>query len=69
MKRLTLCMLLLIFCFNGKAQQAPELETYTLKNGLKIYLLKYGRIEAMHVSVVINTGKKNEVPGQQGYNG
>ncbi|MCC6373007.1 MAG: insulinase family protein, partial [Bacteroidia bacterium] len=50
------------------AQYTPELETYTLKNGLKIYLLKYGKIEAMHVKVMINSGKKNETPGQQGYN-
>lgn len=51
------------------AQQIPQLETFSLKNGLKVYFLKYGTIEAMNVKVVINSGKKNETPGQQGYNG
>lgn len=49
------------------AQQVPTLETYTLKNGLKVYFMKYGKIEAMNVRLMINSGKKNEVPGQQGY--
>jgi len=67
MKTLISCILL----FSGllfKAQEIPALETFTLKNGLKIYFLKYGKIEAMNVSIVINSGKKNETPGQQGYN-
>ncbi len=64
-------ILLGVFCgllVNIKAQQAPAMETYSLKNGLKIYLMKYGKIEAMYASVIINSGKKNETPGQQGYN-
>jgi zinc protease len=51
------------------SQDAPALETYTLKNGVKIYLLQYGRIPAVNVRFVINTGEKNESPGQQGYCG
>ena len=51
-----------------KAQEIPTLENYSLKNGLKVYFIKYGKIEAINVSVVINSGKKNETPGQQGYN-
>lgn len=51
-----------------KAQETPVLETYALKNGLKVYLLNYGKIEAVSISVIINSGKKNEVPGQQGFN-
>lgn len=51
----------------AQAQEVPQLETYTLKNGVKIYLLKYGKIPAVNVKLVINTGEKNEAPGQQGY--
>lgn len=50
-----------------QAQEVPQLETYSLKNGVKIYLLKYGKIPAVNVKLVINTGEKNEAPGQQGY--
>lgn len=52
-----------------KAQEIPVLENYALKNGLKVYFIKYGKIEAMSISIVVNSGKKNEAPGQQGYNG
>jgi predicted Zn-dependent peptidase len=51
------------------SQDAPTLETYSLKNGVKIYLLQYGKIPAVNVRFVINTGEKNESPGQQGYCG
>ena len=60
----TLC----ISYFFVAAQEAPQLESYTLKNGMKIYLLQYGKIPAVNVRLVINSGKKNESPGQQGYN-
>ncbi len=62
---------ILIIAFAGKAfsQEVPALETYTLKNGLKIYLMAYGKIPAVNVRFVINTGEKNEAPGQQGYCG
>lgn len=49
------------------SQEIPKLETYTLKNGVKIYLMQYGKIPAVYVRFVINTGEKNEAPGQQGY--
>ncbi len=49
------------------AQEVPTLETYTLKNGLKVYLMQYGKIPAVNVKLIINSGKKNETPGQQGY--
>ena len=66
MKKLILIM---IIAFNAKAfsQEVPTLETYTLKNGLKIYLMQYGKIPSINVKFIINTGDKNEVPGQQGY--
>lgn len=56
-----------VLFFAAGAQEIPQLETYSLKNGLKIYLLKYGKIPAVNVRFIINTGKKNETPGQQGY--
>lgn len=61
-------VILFLSCLSFSAQEIPVLETYNLKNGLKVYFLKYGKIEAMNISVIINSGKKNETPGQQGYN-
>lgn len=66
MKRFILILSSLLVSF-AQAQEVPQLETYTLKNGVKIYLLKYGKIPAVNVKLVINTGEKNEAPGQQGY--
>lgn len=60
-----------IFIFLGlisKSQVTPTYETFTLKNGLKVYLLQYGKIPAINVKLVLNTGKVNEAPGQQNYN-
>jgi zinc protease len=62
-----LSIALSILFFAASAQEVPQLETYSLKNGLKIYLLQYGKIPAVNVRFIINTGKKNETPGQQGY--
>lgn len=52
--------------YRGLAQDAT-CETYSLKNGLKVYLIKYGQLPAMNIKLVMNTGQKNEAPGQQGY--
>lgn len=61
-------ILSLALCFIGAiGQEIPTLETYTLKNGLKVYLMQYGKIDAINVKLMVNTGEKNEVPGQQGY--
>lgn len=59
----------LIVTASAFAQEVPQLETYTLKNGLKIYLMQYGKIPAVNIKFVISTGEKNETPGQQGYCG
>lgn len=66
MKKLFFILSIVLVSF-AQAQEVPQLETYTLKNGVKIYLLKYGKIPAVNVKLVINTGEKNEAPGQQGY--
>jgi zinc protease len=66
MKKILFIILSILF-FALSAQEIPQLETYSLKNGLKIYLLQYGKIPAVNVRFISNTGKKNETPGQQGY--
>src|ERR1017187_9836151 len=68
MKKRTLSLLSSVLFFAASsAQEVPQLETYKLKNGLKIYLLQYGKIQAVNARFIINSGKKNETPGQQGY--
>lgn len=59
-----LCIVLSSFL---TAQESLNLETFVLRNGLKVYFIKYGKIEAINVKLMINSGKKNETPGQQGY--
>ncbi|MBS1638222.1 MAG: insulinase family protein [Bacteroidetes bacterium] len=69
MKRIKTLTILLACCllsFGTRAQDATY-ETYTLKNGLRVYLIHYGKLPALNVKLVLNTGEKNENPGQQGY--
>jgi len=58
-------LILLFVSFTINAQVTPTYETFSLKNGLRVYLLQYGNIPAVNVKLVLNTGKVNEVPGQQ----
>lgn len=53
----------------GATAQNATYESYSLKNGIKVYLIKYGTLPALNVKLVLNTGEKNEAPGQQGYSG
>lgn len=66
MKTIVLCFFVLLVSI-VKAQIVPTYESFTLKNGLKVYLLQYGNIPAINVKLVLNTGKVNEAPGQQNY--
>lgn len=66
MKKNIFLLFVLLLNF-AKAQVVPTYETFTLKNGLKVYLLQYGKIPAVNVKLVLNTGKVNEAPGQQNY--
>ena len=66
MKKITVVFLIMI-SLAFKAQVIPTYETFNLKNGLKVYLLQYGKIPAINVKLVLNTGKVNETPGQQNY--
>lgn len=65
MKKLVIA-LAACMALKGTAQN-PTYESYSLKNGLKVYLIKYGKLPALNVKLVLNTGRKNEAPGQQGY--
>lgn len=66
MKNLGIVFLLFISLV-FKAQVIPTYEVFSLKNGLKVYLLHYGNIPAINVKLVLNTGQVNEAPGQQNY--
>lgn len=66
MRKLGIVFLLLVSLVY-KAQVIPTYETFSLKNGLKVYLLQYGNIPAINVKLVLNTGQVNEAPGQQNY--
>jgi zinc protease len=48
-------------------QPTPEYQTFALKNGLKVVFLNYGKIDAVAVQLVVNTGEKNETPDQIDY--
>jgi zinc protease len=67
MIRKTILLVFIFIFFNLNAQIVPNYETFSLKNGLKVYLLNYGNIPAINVKLVLNTGKVNETPGQQNY--
>lgn len=43
----------------------PVPEKYKLKNGLEVIFLEYGTLPATCLSFFVNTGRKNETPGQQ----
>jgi len=43
----------------------PAIEKYKLKNGLEVVFSDYGNLPATSMSFYVNTGKKNETPGQQ----
>lgn len=60
-------LIFIFLCASVKSQVVPVYETFNLKNGLKVYLLQYGKIPAINVKLVLNTGKVNEAPGQQNY--
>jgi len=43
----------------------PKEEKYRLKNKMQVIFLDYGSIPVSYVSLLINTGTKNETPGMQ----
>ncbi len=49
------------------AQTFPEVQQFQLANKLKVYVIPYGDIPATEVTLFVNCGQKNEIPGQQSY--
>jgi predicted Zn-dependent peptidase len=65
MKKLGLGLLFWSFLVSSWGQQpVPEYQSYSLKNGLKVVFLNYGKIDAVAVQLVVNSGEKNETPEQ-----
>jgi len=65
MKKLGLGLLFWSFFVSSWGQQpVPEYQSYSLKNGLKVVFLNYGKIDAVAVQLVVNSGEKNETPEQ-----
>jgi zinc protease len=78
---LRLCVsavILLCFAFNLFAQKEtppvggqpkpfvfPAVETYTLKNGMKVSLVPYGSVPKVAIQAIVRTGSLNEKSGQR----
>ncbi len=67
MKKIAARLLVLLLSLNSYCQEIPQLDSMTLGNGLKVYLLKYGKDSTLNIKLVINGGKKNETSCQVGY--
>src|SRR6218665_1129354 len=62
------CLLvLLLFGRAAPALEIPQLDTLTLNNGLKVFLLQQDEGADLNIRLVINGGKKNETACQVGY--
>lgn len=61
--------ILICFFFSLKvfSQEQPSLDTFNLRNGLKVYLLNYAHDSILNVKLVIDGGQKNERSCQVGY--
>lgn len=60
-------LFLLVFGSNAGAQETPQLDTLTLRNGLKVYFIQYGSDSTIKIRLVFNGGKRNETSCQTGY--
>lgn len=49
------------------AQMQPTLDTFNLRNGLKVYLLNHGQDSVINIKLIIDGGQKNESSCQVGY--
>ena len=61
---------LILFIFFASQQlfaqyNFPKQEKYKLKNKMQVVFLDYGSIPVSYVSLLVNTGTKNEIPGMQ----
>lgn len=56
----------LLLLFHSFAQNLPDkCEKYKLKNGLEVYFMDYGSLPVTSLTLYVNTGAKNELPGMQ----
>lgn len=58
------CMYCISSSFVAQAQ-LPTPEKYKLKNGMEVMYIPYGTLPVTTLTFYVNTGKKNETPGQQ----
>ncbi|GDX51249.1 peptidase M16 [Bacteroidota bacterium] len=66
-KQLALFILHFLFFTIATAQTFPDVQQFQLANKLKVYVIPYGDISATEVTLFVNCGQKNEIPGQQSY--
>ena len=67
MKNYFLSVIILFEVLLVQAQSFPEVQQFQLPNKLKVYVIPYGEIPTTEVTLFINCGQKNEIPGQQFY--
>ncbi len=66
MKRLFIILIITFSCIQafGQTNFEPE-DKYKLKNKMQVIFMDYGNIPVSFVSLLVNTGTKNETPGMQ----
>ena len=67
MKKLFISLLILIEALYCQAQTFPGVQQFQLANKLKVFVIPFGEIPATEITLYVNCGKKNEIPGQQSY--
>ncbi len=60
-------LLCLFFSIHLQAQEVPQLDTFVLNNGMKLYLLQCDGDADLNVKLIINGGKINENECEVGY--
>lgn len=65
--KVVLFVLLFALKVCGYSQERPQLDTFRLNTGLKVYLLQYGKDSLLQLKLVIKGGKRNENKCEVGY--
>ncbi|MBL7931695.1 MAG: insulinase family protein [Bacteroidia bacterium] len=65
--KLLLFLLLFVLSVPSYSEERPQLDTFQVNTGLKIYFLKYGADSLLHIKLVIKGGKRNENKCEVGY--
>ena len=64
------CLLQTAYCLLptvSLAQTIPSVERFQLPNKLDVFIIPFGSVDAAQVTLYVNCGQKNEIPGQQYY--